>query len=1717
MVNEFNLQAKEDNININIDDVPKFSVEIQPTETFIVRLNEQGPRGPQGPQGPIGQTGPAGVPGPQGPQGPKGETAITVSVGDVQQLPSYTPPYVDNVGTDQDLVLDFGIPRGLQGASGKGVDIGSIIQSLSKKAPEGFIHTWGESISRADNPELYKACIDGTLPTINASNGGVTTIYAPNGIFKQTSGTNTLEINEDVVIELAKIGGVVDWNGIYNPQPTGNITLASFRQNVETQVLMFTEGGLNESYFRLVEGPYSGKLEVHPSAPVPNTVYYNTVDKTYYIYESDDWNRYGAEGVGYIYLGAMMVTEDPSTATWDNSYFVSTDVETTGLSEYDQQLVANNGNCGYFGIDRVEQSVRVPTMQNVFLEEGDEDVGKYLSAGLPDHRHVASKTGININVGWSSGLILTDTTGYSSARYTDYASNDNPVYGNSDTVQPPAISVYFYVCVNKYTLLEQGPYFTPHIDSNGELTWTNNADLVNPQPINIKGPKGDSAFTLSIGNVTTVDADQQAKVTNVGTTKDQVWNIDIPRGETGLGIQMFDTSIKDHILSYEDTFGFELQGTYVYKEAIAGSRYGYPDFYDKCIEEYNDSSNEQLYFKSNVNKVGSLTDDNGILSGFSTSNYATLPTVFPSMADWECGLKIKFSVPNDTQYFFNTGASGAYSFLIGISSNGVFSLHIASGGTTWNIAQDKKGTLVAQADTYYYIKFGFNGSEYYLDYSLTGEDGSYIRDITVTSTTLTAQPTAPANIGNSWTSETSSYLTLDLNNAYINIDGSRWWDGVEYLEYKKNSNGHVFYNITEKNKVDEMFYSTGSAWLYGVDQENERIFLPRDNIKVHGELVESYVQGTNWYRLYSDGWLEQGGRGALNEVATTIITLLKPYKNTSYSVSAVSITASTAGDYEAGLQCTPISNTQISLTAHYINPNNQTASWMTFGYTNIAETITEKYQYICVGNKVTDISWINVVEQVENGVKDIEEVREASIDTIEQTTIDCVNEVEIRGAELRSKMALSMFDTILKDHVLTYEESKGLALQGTWVYKEAVAGSRYGYPSFYNKCVQEMNESELVNLSEITPVEISSYTATSGWSNVDNAFDGKTDTYASCGTDTDYIECTFASATTLTGVIMTGWWASSVARSCNIAVYSVAEDGTQTLLGESTNAQDKVTTYTASIALDNVSVTKVRISLIAGQFGEPTTTYKTRVRELKFTGAGSKPPVYYYKHPNGHVFYDISQKDSIDELFESNGVAWLYGIDTENERVFLPRNNYFEQATGDISEVGQNVKAGLPNITGEVEPFSAHSGAPIGVRNAKGAFRTLSSGTIMSRAETSSSTRGIGFDASLSNNIYGGSDTVQPASVKKLLYICVGDTVVTSSITDVVDVTTTENDTMPLFAGMYFDFKPNNVSWLRAGQQSNSSGIYKTCYNELVNVLNGETKYGNLKVVDESEMISGTDYSLYWKVNQTSQTFIAPTVYGLVIDLQGNKRVLVDKKEPTTEDTTWYNLYSDGWCEQGGETTARDVTVTFLKPFISEYNIVANTIYNAYGSDYELGIIKISGSQARLYIDYGGTYTSNSGTNWRACGYTEIPTVSDYAENANLYFKVANAVENLELLDAGEVLEAVADIASTAVLKTENKAYITETYVNGTSWYRIWSDGWIEQGGKATIASAGATVQLLKTMLNTDYHCSGIGGTSPDGNTVMYGLTTSSFQAWTSDDSSFNTGILFWEVKGYMA
>ena len=99
---------------------------------------------------------------------------------------------------------------------------------------------------------------------------------------------------------------------------------------------------------------------------------------------------------------------------------------------------------------------------------------------------------------------------------------------------------------------------------------------------------------------------------------------------------------------------------------------------------------------------------------------------------------------------------------------------------------------------------------------------------------------------------------------------------------------------------------------------------------------------------------------------------------------------------------------------------------------------------------------------------------------------------------------------------------------------------------------------------------------------------------------------------------------------------------------------------------------------------------------------------------------------------------------------------------------------------------------------------------------------------------------------------------------------------------------------------------------------------------------------------------------------QETSRILVEKKAPDSSDNRWYNLYSDGWCEQGGSVDSGEGSITFLKQF-SNTNYYANIIQisDSSGSSYAYAsrIKSKSASSMNYYINY-------SNGNWHACGYT---------------------------------------------------------------------------------------------------------------------------------------------------
>lgn len=755
----------------------------------------------------------------------------------------------------------------------------------------------------------------------------------------------------------------------------------------------------------------------------------------------------------------------------------------------------------------------------------------------------------------------------------------------------------------------------------------------------------------------------------------------------------------------------------------------------------------------------------------------------------------------------------------------------------------------------------------------------------------------------------------------------------------------------------------------------------------------------------------------------------------------------------------------------------------------------------------------NIDKEIKEGKEEIKELADLIKDNAE---------------EIASRTSFAMFDTILKDHILTYEESKGLALQGTYVYKNAVAGSRYGYPDFYNKVVEEYQNSSNTkqwiksNVNYVGSVKdnqgVLSEFSTSNYATLPNRFaptasdtwevvlkinrlstnDGGLLGYNSSGLFNFNIVssklCLHLSTVTnswnigeITGQTTlstnTDYWVKVAFDGSSYQIFLSTDGDLYTIEGTLTSSSVPVYPTTTMLGICNTFAHNGIIDLNESYININGERWWTGVNNLE-----------YKKNPNGHFFYDISEKDKVDEYFNINSTAWFYGVDTENERVFLPYNNGFRQLiekkkpTADdqtwfnLYSDGYCEQGGIISIGGNANTTVTFSKPFINTDYyADASIRHTTHGAAeysgLGSTFTTTGMQIVNGVAGTYNFVWQAKGYVEkPQTQDKLLYICVGNTETVSSITDVIDVTTTENDTTPLFTGMYFDFKPNNVSWLKGGQQKNNEGIYRTCYNELVNELTSP-KY-NLKVINEADMITGIDYSEYWKVNQDEMTFTTPTAI--------NNKAL------------------------SGAVAGNGLALGLT-------NGTVNAGLGATSSTYDRLYARENNFGANVSTSISTSSTVLTGT----IGITTDATKSGIEaeqSTAQLYFKVANAVQNLELLDAGKVMEAVADKIS----RQDCKAYITETYVNGTSWYRVYSDGWCEQGGVVNSNSDSAyTVTLLKPYINTNYevfitrkttgdHSNNISGRWQE----VYNLTITSFTTW-GKYSAYPEA--FWRASGYIA
>lgn len=176
---------------------------------------------------------------------------------------------------------------------------------------------------------------------------------------------------------------------------------------------------------------------------------------------------------------------------------------------------------------------------------------------------------------------------------------------------------------------------------------------------------------------------------------------------------------------------------------------------------------------------------------------------------------------------------------------------------------------------------------------------------------------------------------------------------------------------------------------------------------------------------------------------------------------------------------------------------------------------------------------------------------------------------------------------------------------------------------------------------------------------------------------------------------------------------------------------------------------------------------------------------------------------------------------------------------------------------------------------------------------------------------------------------------------------------------------------------------------------------------------SVTEYDFV--INEENETFRLPLLANACD--YSKMRFLVDSQVSNTGNHRWFNLYSDGWLEQGGYITPGAVnanwsgyqTITFPKAYKdTAYNrLLGDSGINngANGNGVEWSEIKVNSFRLRWYN------CSGTETHWRTSGYTTPPAFDTYRHLfPRLYYYVGDTVQMRKEINMAELANEVASL-----------------------------------------------------------------------------------------------------------
>lgn len=485
------------------------------------------------------------------------------------------------------------------------------------------------------------------------------------------------------------------------------------------------------------------------------------------------------------------------------------------------------------------------------------------------------------------------------------------------------------------------------------------------------------------------------------------------------------------------------------------------------------------------------------------------------------------------------------------------------------------------------------------------------------------------------------------------------------------------------------------------------------------------------------------------------------------------------------------------------------------------------------------------------------------------------------------------------------------------------------------------------------------------------------------------------------------------------------------------------------------------------------------------------------------------------------GQVGKFVIDDEAGTIRLPLIKTL-QGVYDLAKAGLRVPQKLPNVTGRSESlYLTNQGAQC--HGCVTALQTDKSryGNTLSDANY---TYGIGVDLSKGNSTYQNGAPVQMEVLQFPLYIQLA--------TGVEETERPINEyvaAVPYSYGVsqYSTQAMDNACWLKSAGQWNSTGVYTGLATWIQEkVAAGEKNFKTPKGYAYSNSSIGWTWwiatptpvvgmSVYRWINSYGIEFYILDGKITAVNTDGSITIASNSKGNVTatrnasQDVTseaWIGDYDWVFDSENGRfklplkdgseslkgtkyvrwnipttatsngnsdinvicpvnaTIAIDANVTSNSGFVilSSGNLRAFG-YPQNGTDSTVAIYNVIPG-AGVTLTYNGTYTIKE---WQR-GLYYIPNVGA----GDLYYYIGAVEENPGLVNIARIQEEIVDTKAEKLDKSAVKSYVTQTYRNGTSWYRVYSDGFCEQGFTFPFTGGEGkenTVSLLKAYNNNQY------------------------------------------------